>query len=212
MNISHLNQYKVNGAIRGSAIDEKSQSFFLDVRDETNQKTSLIKLSLPELNAEERNGIDIQWSHLEGVEGDYLYFIEYVDQHDPTKYQYIRLDWAGGAKDIIEEPKEGKNDALRYPYIYEHGSEYFKTVIDFLSVDSPLSCEYLEWEDKIIISYYLRSGNKFERHLILLKDGQKVWKLKQDGEINGFSSGAFFVFQNQLIFIKDLNEVCIYTE
>ena len=206
-----MNQYKIDGVVKGSSIDEKTHSLFLDVRDLHSNKTSIVKLSLPDLDAEVKKGIASQWSQLEGVRSSNLYFVEYLDRQDPTKQRYLQLDWDTGETTVIQESFEWISNTLAYPYIYDHGSDYFKTVMDFLSIDSPLSCEYFEWDDKIIISYYLRSDTKFDRYLILLKEGKKVWKIKQDDGMNGFSSGSFFVFQDQLIFIKDLNEVCIYT-
>ncbi len=184
----------------------------MDVKELSNSGSKIIKLDLRDLAAEIRPWIGARWSQLVEAAGNDLSFIEYLDKLDPTKFRFIQLDWETGETQSVEEFMHANRSTVNHPYIYEHGSDYFRTVMDFLSIDSPLSCEYLEWGDKIIISYYLRSVTKFERYLLLLKDGKKVWKVKQDEEMNGFSSGSFFVFQDQLIFIKDLNEVCIYTD
>ncbi len=206
-----FSRYPLNGVVLGSAIDVSSESLFLDVRDEHSKKFEIVKLRLKDLKDEARQGIDSWWSQLVSAEDGKLVFTKYLNQHDPTQVQFIQLDWKSGEKIEMDPPVDFPQNSLTYPHIYDHGTAYYQTVMDFLAVESPLACEYLEWEDKIIISYYLRSDNGFERYLLLLKDGQKVWKVKQDQLMKGFSSGAFFVFQNQLIFIKDLNEVCIYT-
>ena len=139
-----------------------------------------------------------------------MFFIEYQDQQDPNQQKYFSFNWASERKEEIGE-LVGFQTEVVYPSIYEHGSAYYKTVRDFLSLDLPLACEYLEWNDKIIISYYLRSGNEFERNLLLLVKGTKEWKILQDEQIKGFSAGSFFVYEGQLIFVKNRNEVCIYT-
>ena len=150
-----------------------------------------------------------EWIRLASFQESFAYFIRYVDRNDPTKYEFIqhhldRIEYS--QVNTIPEVPEVKID----PYVYEHESDYFNTVKEFLGLDLPLSCEYLELGDKIIISYYLRSENGFDRFLLILKGGEKELKIRQDQRMKGFSPGAFFVIDDQLVFIKDQNEICFY--
>ncbi|MEO1255006.1 MAG: hypothetical protein AAFY41_08985 [Bacteroidota bacterium] len=212
MNIPHLNQRKLNGTIWGTVLDVVSKTLFVDSRNSSTKKMELTKLKIPDLEAETKPGIDSWWSQLIGAKDERLLFIEYQDQNDPNKYKHVELNWKNSEIKELHQDIILPKDFSKYPQVYEHNSAYHKTVIEFLSLDTPLSCEYFEWGDKIIISYYLRSDTGFERYLLVLKEGKKLWKVKQDHSMKGFSPGAFFVFQNQLIFIKDLNEVCIYAD
>jgi len=150
------------------------------------------------------------WSNLMLAQNDQLYFVEYPEANDPSKQSFFQLDFSTENRKSIRDLPKGDSLAVMYPQLYESGSAYFQTVASFLSLDLPLSCEYLEWNDKIIISYYLRSDDGFDRYLLVLRGGEKAWKIRQDVGMKGFSPGAFFVFKSQLIFIKDQNEVCIY--
>ncbi|WP_370089647.1 hypothetical protein [Ekhidna sp.] len=200
---------KLDGQIWNTAIDERNTLIYLDVRGQQDQSIHVIEFDLISLKVTSKT-FDLAWwtQLIEVVDGN-LYFVEYRDQNDPTNKKYFKLSWDDGNREGIEELPNLKKE-LKHPHIYEHGGSYHKTVADFLSMELPLSCEYLEWDDKIIISYYLRSGNGFDRFILLLQDGKKVWKVKQDEQMKGFSSGSFFVFQEQLIFIKDRNEVCVF--
>lgn len=205
--IKHI---QVDGHIWSLAVDGANRHVFLDVRRDGNDSIQLIRLRMDDLKLEAKEVENPWWSKLIGVQDGKVQFVEYPDQNDPTRQKYFTLDWESLAKTYVEGVETG--ESLTHPFTYEHSSEYHQTVAEFLSLELPLSCEYLEWGDKIIISYYLRSGNGFDRYLLLLKDGAKQWKVTQDAGMKGFSPGAFFVFEDQLIFIKDRNEVCMYTD
>ncbi|MEO9481836.1 MAG: hypothetical protein ABJG47_00230 [Ekhidna sp.] len=196
--------------IWNSAIDEASGKLYLDVR-KGNETIELVQLDLSSMIYEEVKVEHSRWTQLLGAADGKLYFVEYIDHHNPNTQKHSALDWSSKEMKAVETMSSLSNSAL-HPAIYEHGSDYHKTVAKFLSLDLPLSCEYLEWKEKIIISYYLRSDNEFERHLLLLKNEEKEWRLCQDSRMKGFSPGSFFVFKDYLIFIKDQNEVCVYTE
>jgi hypothetical protein len=205
--IKHI---QLTDQVWSAAIDYQKGQLYLDVRNREKESIEIVCLDLSSFETQTKQ-VDVSWwSQLVSVSDGELYFTEYVDPADPTKKKHCSFDWkTGNQKEVEEIVVAGERTLL--PIIYEHGSEHHQTVADFLSLELPLSCEYLEWDDKIIISYYLRSGKEFERFLLLLKDGTKEWKIVQDDSMKGFSPGAFFVFKNQLIFIKDQNEVCVYT-
>ena len=207
---SSIKHVKLHGQVWKGVVDEAKGIMFLDVREEKEQSIELVRLDLLSMKSQSRKTDYSWWIQIIGVQNDEIYFVEYKDQNDPAKQHFFSFNWTSGYKGHLEQVPHFK-ESLIHPNIYEQGSDYHKTVAEFLALELPLSCEYLEWNDKIIISYYLRAGNEFDRHLLLLKKGAKEWKIRQDNRMKGFSLGAFFVFNNQLIFIKDRNEVCVYT-
>ncbi|WP_424961714.1 hypothetical protein [Ekhidna sp.] len=205
-----IKQISLAGSVWGTALDEECECLYIECRNEEDRTIFIARLNLKNLELESRKVNITWWDKLVGVKLNQLYFVKYLDQNDPTQQLSFILDFESGVKAEWESSAEFSIHT-RHPEIYEHGSDYFDIVSKFLALELPVSCEYLEWQNKIIISYYLRSANGFDRYLLLLKNGEKEWKVKQDQEMKGFSSGAFFVFDNQLIFIKDRNEVCVYT-
>ncbi|WP_420318267.1 DUF4905 domain-containing protein [Ekhidna sp.] len=202
---------EIDHQIWSTVVHEEDNCLFLETRNEEDKEVMVSKLELKTMMISGSTLKVDWWSKLIGTVGDELHFIEYQDRNDPTQHSFFSIDYTSGQKKPLDHLPEPMVQSA-YPEIYEHGSDYFKTVAEFLSLELPLSCEYMEWKDKIIISYYLRSDNGFERFLLLIKNDEKIWKIQQDKDMKGFSSGAFFVFQDQLIFIKDRNEVCVYTD
>lgn len=210
MNTPHFNQQKLHGKVWGMAIDPLYSSLFMDIRDNTSKKLELIKLSLPNLEKETKVGLANWQTQLIAVEENHLFFVEYLDALDPTNFKFIRYNWTSEKTIRVDKPINKQENFLAHPFVYENDSAHHKTVMNFLDISSPLACEYFEWGNTVVISYYICVENGFERYLLLLKEGQKIWKLKQDEHIKNFSPGAFFVFQEFLIFIKNSNEICIY--
>ncbi|WP_425392344.1 hypothetical protein [Ekhidna sp.] len=206
-----IKHVRTDKQISGSALDGSTKSLFLELRDERTQSVSISKLDLESMRLDKKETKLEWWSKLVGAKENCLFCVAYLDQKDPTNHVFFTIELSSNQKKKLDQlPELEVMGAV--PEIYEHGSEYYKTVAEFLALDLPLSCEYMEWNDKIIISYYLRSGNGFARYLLLIKGGEKQWKIVQDEQMKGFSPGSFFVFEDKLIFIKDGNEVCVYTD
>ena len=149
------------------------------------------------------------WEKLLVATKDQLNLLKYEDPGDPTKNTLWVLNVNFGSRTQVDKVLE-TNEEVIHPYVYEQGTEYHQLVSNFLSMDLPLSCEYLELENKIIISYYLRSERGFDRFLLVIdSDGKLQNKVKQDHEMKGFAPGSFFVWNSKLIFVKDGNEVGI---
>lgn len=206
-----MKQMKLDGNVFGVVIDAHKGLLTLDIRNEQARKNYLRRIDIDNFQYEDKDSRMPWLSHIDSSNAGLLYFVEYTNKSDPNKQCYHSFDWDKGVWSLIDFIPDSPVALIR-PMIYEQGTEYHKTVEKFITLPMPLSCEYLEWHDKIIISYYLRCDNAYERHLLLLKDGIKVWSMKQDRHIKGFSSDAFFIFQNQLIAIKDRNEICLYPE
>ena len=97
---------------------------------------------------------------------------------------------------------------LLRPTYYDGESSGFGLVKELLSDQSPeLGCEYLEWKNFIIISYYIRSGKEFVRNLLLVKDENEWMDITIDKEIKGFAPGAFFLYNDLLVYIVEQNKI-----
>jgi len=189
--------------------DKERDSLIVDHRSETSKKIDVVELALPSLKRKRIKLKMTWWENMIQIEGRMLFSIGYHDQKDPANYSIRKVN----LETLTEEERSSlpKNiNQVVEPSLYDLESDHHKTVASFLGLELLLPCEYLEFDDNIIISYYIRSENGFERYLLLIRDGSKAWKVRQDDLVKGFASGAFFVANNRLIFVRDRNEVCIY--
>jgi hypothetical protein len=108
----------------------------------------------------------------------------------------LKLDGAGDGKNIAE-----------YPVFAASGSEIFNLSLEYLNQKIEMGVEYFETNDDIIISYYVRSGAKFDRRLVVIQNGQEIAHFTQDIGLNGYASGAYFVMKGYLIFISNSNQI-----
>lgn len=208
MSEDSIRSVRFTGQIWSVVVDHMVKVLYLDIKE--GDQRSIVRFDLKNFKHETKLVEWSKWVQLVGASKDVLNFIDYKDPNDPNDSEQFNFDWFSSKKSRGDIEIEKGNEI--YPHIYEHGSEYHKTVAKFLAFDLPLSCEYLEWSEKIIISYYLRSNNDFKRHLLLIREGKKEWKVLQDDQMKGFAPGSFFVFEDQLIFIKDQNEICVYAD
>lgn len=197
------------GVIWSSILSNTGASLILDVRDSESKSIKYCLLNLETFEYSLLKTPEVSWwSMLEAFDAS-LYISEYQDTNDPNNKKFYRLEKSEQIE--IEETEIPLNEkAPIQPTIFEPESSYFNTVSDFLSLELACSSEYLEFNNKIIMSYYLRSDKTLDRHLLVLADGKKIIKEVQDNEMAGFASGAFFVHDNKLFFVKGRNEIFIY--
>jgi len=210
MTSSSIQKISLNQNIWNTALDESARYLYIEVRSEEDQVVQLVQMHFESMTTKILEFKFNWWDKLVGADDGFIYLVTYHNQQDPADHSIIQIHASDLSRQEVQELPNWHEKSI-HPFVYESDTEYHKTVSDFLSLEQPLSCEYLEWNDKIIISYYVRSENVFDRYLLLLKDGNKELKVCQDQGMKGFAPGAFFVFENQLIFIQDRNEVCVYT-
>ena len=204
-----IQSIKCNGIIWSVVVSNASDELVLDVRDTEKRTIEYTRLDLRSFELSPLVSKGLFWkSTIETYDGN-LFIAEYRDGNDPSNQLFFKLK-DGIREEINEEDIPYKKVAIQYPFLYGQGSDHFKTVCEYLGLALPLSCEYMETGGKIILSYYLRSANGFDRYLLLLENGEKVWKELQDSGTKGFASGAFFVLDNNLFFVKNKNEICTY--
>ncbi|MEO9475810.1 MAG: DUF4905 domain-containing protein [Cyclobacteriaceae bacterium] len=177
------------------------------------------------------------WTTLVAVRERYLFLDQYTDPQDPTSKALMYWNWENGqaksledfqlltidgdklggtsasdrsinkVSDTIDLPQVGEKNQIDYPDFYSSDTQTHKLVCDYLEVELDLGIEYFEQAENIIISYYVRSGAKFDRKLAVIKDGEEVFHQVQDFGMEGFAAGAFFILSEYLIFITNSNQI-----
>lgn len=128
-----------------------------------------------------------------------------IKGHDPAN-QSEKKEFSLSHKyaELLREEKA----TVHNPVFFSATSDNMKIVNDFLAIEpSGVGCEYLEIKNYIIISYYIRLDRKFERKLLVLKDDHELYHEVQDTDMAGYASGAFFLFNHLLVFIKNGNQI-----
>ena len=205
-----IQQVRFEQPVWGLLIRNGCNSLIIDCRNEETQEIVLFAVALDSLAKSKLTLPVTWWERLLGADKDNLFLIHYQDQANPSNVTFKSIGFNSKRETKLEQAPELVFDTIS-PNLYELESEHHRTVSQFLSIDLVLPCEYLEINNYIILSYYLRSGSGFDRFLLVMKDGSKHWKVKQDSNMKGFADGAFFVADNKLIFIRERNEVCIYS-
>ncbi|MEM0940867.1 MAG: hypothetical protein AAF600_04830 [Bacteroidota bacterium] len=196
--------------IWGLLHSEKRNSLLVDCRNENKKQIEVYECNMKSLVSKKLE-IEVSWlEKMIGCDEDMLYSLEYKNVDDPTLKVLKRIN-INTKKVKIIDALPVLNRHIKEALLFKLDSQGHQTIADYLALKLELSCEYLEFTNNIVISYYLRSGEAFDRFLLLIKDGKKKWKVRQDHQMKGFSSGAFFVVEGKLVFVKDRNEVCIYS-
>ena len=116
---------------------------------------------------------------------------------------------------FLTETTANQKKSIHLPSFYneETQKKYFEDVKEFLSDNlgiSPLfAVEYLEYNELIIISYYIHASKKLENHISIFnsEDGNMIYTNCIGTNLNGIAFDTFFVVDSQLIFIKNLREL-----
>ncbi|MFY0601527.1 MAG: DUF4905 domain-containing protein [Cyclobacteriaceae bacterium] len=178
-------------------VSVKSQYLFLDKyldpQDPT-KKSLLVFDSASESLMKELE--DFQLSHIskEGLVGTKA-SDRAIEQKFPIPE--LRID--------MKEPVELRN--ATHPVFYSEGSDSFDLAKTFLDQEIFLGVEYWEGRNHIIISYYIRSGAKFDRKLLVLREEEEYVDLILDKGLEGFASGAFLIISDYLVFIQGSNQI-----
>ncbi len=110
---------------------------------------------------------------------------------------------------------DSQNFPVIRPFQYEEGTAYFDTVKDFLhsrlGILPVTTIEYLEIEDKIILSVFLKQEGLANYLYVLDADGEILISEELGNGLKGIGLDTFFVFSGHLIFVKNKNELLSYS-
>lgn len=141
-------------------------------------------------------------------------FIKSPHQYFETSYTYWDIE-SGSVVDSPENKELETNKNQYFPLCYPESNKHFSwftKVISKLNQHIPrISCEYLELNDKIVISYYYMDKDALNNSLIVLDNhGQIIESIKLGKNLKGIGKDTFFAMENLLIFISHKNILNIY--
>lgn len=130
-----------------------------------------------------------------------------------TSRQYLLL--APKTGEILDQFRElegkfalkNENNPTLFPFHYHNEMAYFQTVAIFLKKKFNLqivqAVDYLEYESFIIISYFYKKADELINNLLVLDEQNQVLLHQNIGlQLTGISLDTFFVFREQLFFVK----------
>lgn len=148
-----------------------------------------------------------------------LNFYSLTDHHlvatelrlNPT--QYVTLNIRTGK--VLERFREFKhkftlkseNNSTIFPFHYHNETAYFQTVAIFLKKKFNLqivqAVDYLEYDNFIIISYFYKTNDDLSNNLLIMnQSGEILFHQNLEKQLTGIGLDTFFVFKNQLLFVK----------
>lgn len=118
--------------------------------------------------------------------------------------------------DIVLQWNKRQSDSkfLQNPSHYTVESTYFEKIANFIKVFTGLKPEtaldYLEYNSKIMVSFYSKVGEKMVNYLLVVdEEGEILYNETIGAELNGIGLDSFFLFKEQLIFVKNKKELVI---
>lgn len=96
-----------------------------------------------------------------------------------------------------------------YPVLYREGEEYFAQVLQFLETQhiagATQAIEYAETDAALVVSYYEGAADGTLQNYIVVfdKEGSFCLKERLAGGLSGIGSDTFFIFMDDLYFVKD---------
>jgi len=140
---------------------------------------------------------------------------------------YLKVDWNTGAtlKEIslkelfsnFNKKKSGEESEVLYPFHFDEENSFFIKIQQYIEILTKHKAirmiEYLEKGDKVLISYYIYEGEKDKiANYILVADetGTVLVHEKLRGELSGIGMDTFFVMKDELVVVKNNNELTAY--
>ena len=120
--------------------------------------------------------------------------------------------------DRIDEPKAltSTNSEVTYPAYFEEHSDHFQTLKKFLgkhvSEEPGGSFEYYQSDRFFVISGNFKGKTGYSNELFVFNTSGELYLHEVlDDQLSGLASGAFFIVDRQLIFVKRKKELLAYS-
>ncbi|MTI30183.1 DUF4905 domain-containing protein [Cytophagales bacterium RKSG123] len=118
---------------------------------------------------------------------------------------------------FIQQKAKAKqtNTKTDFPIHYTEENAYFQNFSEFLEsklyIKAVKACDYLEYGNKIIISYYSIEKENLANFIVVFDEsGQQLLHEKLDENLEGVGMDTFFRTNDQLIFIKNKTQILSY--
>lgn len=141
---------------------------------------------------------------------------------EESKYQ--KLDWNTGAtlreisvKELFStfNKKAQQTTLVNYPFHFEEENSFFVKIQEYIEIIAKQKAvrmiEYLEKGDKVLISYYIYEEDKLTNYMLVADEkGALLLHEKMRAGLTGIGMDTFFVLKDQLIIVKNNNELQTY--
>lgn len=141
-------------------------------------------------------------------------FVVGVDAKFPEKESFLELSTGKALPHVDFHLGDSQNFPVIRPFQYEEGTAHFDTVKDFLSsrlgISPVASIEYLEIEDLIIVSVFLKDEGLANYLYAFDANGEVLIHEKLGEDLKGVALDTFFLYSGYLIYVKNKNELISY--
>lgn len=140
-----------------------------------------------------------------GRQGDFVQMRSREDESDPF---WIDIRSGEVLNSFPEEIVVGDiSYQVKSPLHYTEEGAHFQTVKQFLAqrhgIEIVKACDYLEYRNHAFIAYHKQAGESLEHFLsVISPGGELILHQKRDSDLKGLISGAFFIAEEQLIFVE----------
>jgi hypothetical protein len=115
---------------------------------------------------------------------------------------------------VVSDDIKKQVTVIQNPLHYTIENMYFDKIAKFVEAYSGLQPEtaldYLEYKNKIIVSFYSKVGEKMVNYLLVVnEEGEILYNESIGSELNGIGLDSFFLFKELLIFVKNKKELVI---
>jgi len=147
-----------------------------------------------------------------------------ISEASEDESKYYKLDWNTGVslseismKELFSNfNKKAKQTTLvDYPFHFEEENSFFVKIQEYIEIIAKQKAvrmiEYLEKGDKVLISYYIYEGEKLTNYMLVADEkGALLLHEKLREGSTGIGMDTFFVVKEQLIVVKNNNELQAY--
>lgn len=130
-----------------------------------------------------------------------------LDESNLPIYQEVEI----GRKSLVDTVSVQNQNFVRH---YPDSSPYFPTIFKFLyqliNIEAQNGVDYLEVNDKIIISYYIYRGNQFQNYLLVTNKEKKILLHDFIAESEGIGIDTFSMKSDTLLYVKNQNQLIGY--
>ena len=167
----------------------------------------------------------VKWGREEAqvmhVESDGILISEVVGEDESV---YSKLDWNDGElkgtysmKELFAtfNKKTQQTSLITYPFHFEEGHSFFTKIQEYVEIVAKEKAvrmiEYLEKGDKVLISYYIYIEDKLTNKMLVADEkGALLLHEELQAGLKGIGMDTFFVVKDQLIIVKNNNELHAY--
>lgn len=136
--------------------------------------------------------------------------------NDESQPVYESFDLKTGVKFHKNTAKTPLNTQTEvFPSVhYTENNEFFPAIFKFLyrllGIEAQKAVDYSEFQDKIIISYYIYRGNSLNNYLLVTDRKRNILLNDLIAETDGVGIDTFSVYSKTLLYIKNKNQLVSY--